>query len=226
MQDLTVLVVDDDFRVAEAHARIVRGIEGFTVIGIAHSAKEALDAIEQGHPDLLLLDIHLPDATGIHLLREARKVHFDLDVIVISAVQDGPIIQDAMRGGIVGYVAKPFRIEELRARILDYARRTRALSSSDRVRQWDIDMMTGASPTEARPVSGVNPETADEVVQLVRDAGPEGTHAESVADALGVSRVTARKYLEWLVEIGRVDVRSDYGSRGRPRRRYQLRATK
>ncbi len=85
---IKVLVIDDDFMVAKVHAGFVNKEPGFTVVGIAHTASDAIKAATELAPDLALLDIHLPDMNGLDLLQRLRYVQPDLVVIVMSAARD------------------------------------------------------------------------------------------------------------------------------------------
>ena len=82
-----VLIVDDDFMVAKVHAGFVSALEGFEVVGTASSGAEALAEIARLQPDLVLLDVYLPDMTGLEVLRRLRAGGSPVEVIVISAAR-------------------------------------------------------------------------------------------------------------------------------------------
>src|ERR671911_640787 len=124
---IKVLIVDDDFMVAKVHAGFVRQTPGFEVVGVAHTGASALAAARQLAPDLVLLDIHLPDINGLDLLQELRKAMPELDVLIISAAREVDTVRRALRGGIVHYLIKPFSAEELRERLAHYQEAYRSL---------------------------------------------------------------------------------------------------
>ncbi len=126
---IRVLVVDDDFMVARIHRGFVERVPGFTVVGVSSTGSQALDAVRTSRPDLVLLDIHLPDVNGLALLPRLREVHPDLDAIVISAAREADTVRQALRGGIVHYLLKPFSHEDLRESLLHYERSYRRLDA-------------------------------------------------------------------------------------------------
>jgi response regulator of citrate/malate metabolism len=218
---IRVLVVDDDFMVAKVHSGFVGRVPGFVVVGVAHNGAAALEAVAELRPDLVLLDIHLPDVSGIEVLRQLREQQPDVDVLVISAAKEVETVRTALRGGVVNYLLKPFDQNALRDRLQHYAAAHRSLTST--VGQSELDRLFGstAAPLQQAPPrlpKGLSPESAELVAGILRAAGADLSAAEC-AERSGLSRVSARRYLEYFVEIGRAEVRLRYGA-GRPERRY------
>src|SRR3954463_15436282 len=118
---IDVLVVDDDFRVAEINAKYVGKVPGFRVAARAHSAAQALAAVERGAIDLVLLDHYLPDQTGLELVHRMREQGHGPDVIMITAASDVTTVQKAMRLGALHSLVKPFTFAALRSRLDSYA---------------------------------------------------------------------------------------------------------
>jgi response regulator of citrate/malate metabolism len=228
---LDVLVVEDDFMVASIHRRFVERVPGFRVVGEAHTGAEALAAVERVRPDLVLLDVHLPDLGGIDVLRRLRAAGDDVGVVVITAAREADTVRAAAAGGATGYLVKPFAFEDLAARLAAFRRAHEALAGLaqqglDGAGQADIDAVfarTAALPATPRaPLpKGLSAETAEAVLAAL-DGGAELSAAEC-GEAVGVSRVSARRYLEHLAGTGRAAVRLRYGTAGRPERRYRLR---
>ncbi|RCG25937.1 response regulator [Sphaerisporangium album] len=229
---IRVLVVDDDFMVARVHAGFVERTPGFTVAGMTHTGAEAIEAVGRLRPDLVLLDIYLPDMTGLAVLQELRaSPATDVDVVVVSAARDFDSVKQALRGGVVHYLIKPFRYQDLRERLDHYAERHRrlgALAEPERedTRQEDVDRIFAAPVGLARAVmpKGLTAETSALVRTALGAVGDEGLSAAECAERTGLSRVSARRYLEHLVSIGAAEVRSRYGSTGRPERRFRVTA--
>ena len=146
---IRVLVVDDDFMVAKVHAAFVARTPGFEVVGVAHTGATALVSVATLHPDLVLLDIHLPDISGTEVLRRLREQEPDVDVLVISAAKEAETVRTALRGGVVNYLLKPFDQDALRDRLQRYATTHRSLTAPT-VAQTDLDRLFGAAPP-ARP---------------------------------------------------------------------------
>jgi response regulator of citrate/malate metabolism len=215
-----VLIVEDDFMVARAHERIVERVPGFRVIGVAHSGSEALDAIASSRPRLVLLDMYLPDMSGLDVIRRAREDRHDVDFLVLTAAREAQIVTGALHGGIVSYLLKPFKIPELEARLAAYAERRRVLGKSSELDQRDLDQALGAGAgRNVELPKGLSTETAELIARTLQASSPD-LAASECGEMLGMSRVIARKYLEPFVSCGRASVALRYGQTGRPQRRY------
>jgi response regulator of citrate/malate metabolism len=221
---IEVMIVDDDFMVARIHTGFVERTPGFTVTGVAHTGAQALVEAERLQPDLVLLDVYLPDVSGLDLLGALREAAPEVDVLVISAAREADTVRRALRGGIVHYLMKPFSYDDLRARLEHYQQAYAGLSSAE-ADQADVDRVFGVRGSEKRLPKGFSPET----LRLVEDAlrglatDPPDLSAAEAASVLGISRVSARRYLEHLAETGKAEVSLRYGEVGRPERRYAWR---
>lgn len=220
--DLKVLVVDDDFMVATIHAELVDETPGFRVAGTAGTGMQALTMAETLSPDLLLLDVHLPDMSGLEVLRLLRERGDDVDAIVVTAERDTEAVKAALRGGATQYLVKPFDLDELQARILRYAS-ARLQSGKTDQRSIDAAFSVPANPRartkRAAPPKGLSNESLDLVLGALADTAEHS--ATSCADATGMARPTVRRYLEYLVDTREAQVRLKYGG-GRPERLYRL----
>lgn len=221
MSDVAVLVVDDDFMVARIHTQFVERTPGFRVVGVASTGAAALDDVARLRPDLVLLDVHLPDMTGIEVLRRLRAGGDDVGVLVVTAAREADTVRAAAAGGAVHYLVKPFDYDDLRVRLESFRTALLALSGSAAPGQDDIDAVFGAAaPASAASLpKGLSPETADAVEAALREAGE--LSAAECADVVGISRVSARRYLEHFAARGVVVVRLQYGGGGRPERRFR-----
>jgi response regulator of citrate/malate metabolism len=222
-----VLVVDDDFMVAKLHSRFVSAMDGFTVVGVAHNGAEALRAAESSRPDLVLLDIYLPDMDGISVLRELRAAEqrdatrTGVDVLFITAARDAGVVRSALRAGALHYLIKPFNQAALQEQLRHVASLRTRLAGLGEARQEDVDRIFGTRPPGSRELpKGLAPHTSDLVERTLR-AHPEGLSATECADAGALSRVSARRYLEYFTDTGRAEVTLRYGGTGRPERRYR-----
>ena len=217
---ITILIVEDDFMVAKVHAGFVRQTPGFAVVGVAHNGADALAEALRLKPDLVLLDIHLPDISGLDLLQQLREAQPDLDALVISAAREVDTVRRALRGGIVHYLMKPFSAEDLSDRLEHYRRAYHSLAESEgEAEQEDVNLVFGIKRASRPLPKGCSVETLQLVKKMLREA-PGDISATEAAEQLGTSRVSARRYLEYLSEEGRVQVQLRYGSVGRPERRY------
>lgn len=217
-----VLVVDDDFMVAEIHRRFVERVDGYRVVGVARTGGEALTAARELTPDLILLDVYLPDMTGLEVLQRLRADGDRVGVIMITAARELDTVSGALDGGAADYLIKPFEFDQLQTKLLAFAARADALESAAGVDQSLIDSLFGgpaATPAAKVLPKGLGAETGELVLAAVRDAGE--VSAAECADVVGISRVSARRYLEHYLSAGTVELRLQYGV-GRPERRYRL----
>jgi len=218
---IKVLIVDDDFMVAKVHAGFIQRTPGFGVVGVAHTGAQAILETQRLQPDLVLLDIHLPDINGLDLMHQLRDVAPDLDVLVISAARETETVRKALRGGIVHYLIKPFSQADLQERLQHYLNAYQGLDASkDVAEQSDVNRVFGLGASERTLPKGCSVETL-ELVEAALKSAPGDVSAAEVAEQLGTSRVSARRYLEYLHDEGALEVRLKYGV-GRPERRYVL----
>lgn len=213
-----VLVVDDDFRVAQLHAHYVRAAPDFEVRGLAHTAAQAVEAARRLRPDLVLLDLYLPDRSGLDIVRELNA-----DVIMLTAADDAAAVRAAFGRGVVNYLVKPFGADDLAERLTAYAMFRRHLSGRRRLDQRDIDRAASLLRRGDGITAGLrkarSPHTASLVVEALR-ATAEPMSAAEVAQRVGISRATAQRYLSDLVDAGKAAMTMRYGSAGRPEHRY------
>lgn len=215
-----VLVVEDEEIAAAAHATYVGRVAGFELAGVARSAGEAVRLLDRDDSvDLILLDMHLPDGHGLGLLQRLRAEGRQVDVIAVTSARDTEVVRRAVSQGVVLYLLKPFTFATFRGKLEQYAEfRTRLESSPGGVVQDDVDQLFGAlraRPTGDTLPKGMGLDSLRAVVEALR-RHPEGLSAAEAGAAVGVSRVTARRYLEHLADEGRVTRSPRYGGAGRP----------
>ena len=225
-----VLVVDDDFMVARVHRKFVERVPGFEVVGESRTGAEALTAVADTTPDLVLLDIYLPDMTGLEVLRQLRAGGNAVDVLMVTAARDLETVQEAYRGGAVQYLIKPFTAEAMKERLTEFQRRHQSLQAAGgrELGQRAVDALFGG-PQPARPSDADLPKGLTvQTLQLVGGALRSRASAQSptmsaaeCADEVGLARVSVRRYLEHLVTVGVAGVTLKYGQAGRPERRYR-----
>jgi response regulator of citrate/malate metabolism len=219
---IRTLIVEDDALVAEVHASYVERVPGFAVAGVAHRATEALELLASRSVDLVLLDFHLPDVKGLDMLRvlHARSAT-PVDVIAVTAARDPEIIRQAIAQGVSQYLVKPFAFATFADKLERYARYRAQVDDASEPDQAEVDALIGTlrGPTARALPKGLNATTLDRVRDAVRDAEAPLT-ASDVAGRCGLSRVTARRYLEHLAVEGVVTLSMRYGGTGRPEHLY------
>ncbi|AWB92504.1 response regulator [Aeromicrobium chenweiae] len=216
---IDVLVVDDDFMVAGIHARFVERIPGFVVAGTARTGAEALQMCADLAPGLLLLDVHLPDMSGLDVLQALRSSGSTVGVVMVTAERDAEAVSAALHGGAMQYLVKPFEFDDFAARMqrVHEALTTLAHGAPD---QAAIDRAFGGHTAAATSLpKGLSPESARLVEKALTEV-PELSAADC-GERVGLSRVSARRYLEHFVDRGLATVRLNYGNAGRPERRYR-----
>lgn len=216
---ISTLIVEDDYHVATIHAAYVRRVPGFEVAGHASTVAHALAEIRRTRPALVLLDLYLPDASGLDLVRRLEPPRPDF--LVITAARDMASVRTAMQLGTVHYLVKPFRFPQLEERLLAYRSLHRKLGQAQEAEQRDVDQLFGLLRAPAAPAKGKAGPTMAGILELLRNSDGD-VSAGDIADTMGISRSTAQRYLSHLAQEGRVELRLHYGSTGRPEHRYRL----
>ncbi|MGD6754517.1 response regulator [Streptomyces sp. BH105] len=212
---IRVLVVEDDPVAADAHAMYVGRVPGFTAVGKVHSAAQARRFLDRNPVDLLLLDLHLPDGHGLSLARSLRAAGHQADVVAVTSARDLAVVREGVSLGVVQYVLKPFTFATLRDRLVRYAEYRATTGEASGQDEVDRAIATLRSPAPAALPKGLSAPTLERVTQTLREA-PEGLTAAAAAETVGISRITARRYLEHLVDSGLAVRSPQYGQVGRP----------
>ena len=218
---IRTLVVDDDFRVAAIHAAYVEKVPGFSVVGRAHTAEALVTSLGPLQPDLILLDLYLPDHHGLEVLKRLRQptsIASDIDVFVITAASDAASVRSAMQCGAVHYLLKPFGFPALQEKLIAYREMRRQLLALRQADQLSVDRLYSTmSRTPNAPTHSTR--TLEAVEQLLNECEGELSAVE-VAGRLGISRATAQRYLSQLETSGKITMTLRYGAAGRPEHRY------
>lgn len=221
---IRVLVVDDDLRIAELHQRFVEKLPQFEVVGVANCIADAHDMVEILQPDLVLLDLFFPVGNGMDLLKRIRNRDQPSDVILITAAREMSFLQEALRGGVFDYIIKPVFFPRFQEALQKFSEYFNHLQGGGALEQKDVDRLLHARRGD-QSVSGAIPKGIDsltltKVRAVFDDPQVIDLNAEQVGRAVGVSRSTARRYLEFLASEGFLKADLIYGVVGRPERRY------
>lgn len=227
MNPIRTIIAEDDPRIAEIQHRFLEKLDAFEAIGLAHNLEDCREMIDILEPDLILLDIHFPDGNGLEFLKSLRDENRNIDVILVTAARDVESLKNAMHGGVFDYIVKPLEFSRMRDSLSRYRDHFERLNALDTVEQSDIDGLLPRAKTDS-PANrtgnllpkGIDALTLNKVRDLFQTA-PDSQGAEKVGQQIGVSRTTARRYLEFLVSTGELVVDVSYGGVGRPERHYR-----
>lgn len=227
---LKTVIVEDDRMVAAINTQFAERTPGVKVAAIFHNGRDALAFLENqpNDIDLLLLDLYMPEFSGLELLTELRRRGSRADVIFITAANDAPNIQDALRLGAADYLIKPFRYERFEEALDKVVMRRKVIESGLEFTQADIDEMIRArrpnpESRTAELEKGLQKQTLERVRADLHNSQITGAYrtAEQIAADTGLSKVTVRRYLNYLIGIGEAESRTDYSTGGRPRVEYR-----
>lgn len=226
---IQVLIVEDDFRIAAINRQFVEQVEGFGVVEVVKTSEEALAYLQNQSilPQLILLDVYIPDTKGLSLFWRLRREFNEIDVIMVTAAKEVVTIAETLRGGIFDYIVKPADFERFEQTLTRYRNRQRLLASQTELDQSEIDRLMGAQmlrvsekDTEGTLPKGIDQITLEKIKEVLRVCDEVGVTALEAGTKVGVSRSTARRYLEYVVSIKEADAQLKYGDIGRPERRY------
>lgn len=227
---IRVLIIEDDFRVAEINRSLVERVADFEVDGVVKSGDEAIAFLQNSSrkPDLILLDVFIPDRSGHELLHELHSDFPKIDIIMLTAASETETVREAMRAGIFDYVLKPVDFGRFEQSLGRYREQKELFAEKDEMEQRDIDKLLGVvqnrSAVSIQPEGsfpkGIDPLTLVKMLDFLNSAPASGVTAMEAGNAVGVSRSTSRRYLEYLVSTGEAKAKLNYGEIGRPERRY------
>jgi response regulator of citrate/malate metabolism len=229
MSEIRVLVVEDDPITAQAHAEYVARVPGFVVVGTVMTGTDALRHLSRPGTDLVLLDLNLPDMHGMDVCRAIRAAPRRTDVIAVTSARDLAMVRTAVNNGVVQYLLKPFVFATLRERLERYAAYRLELNrdAGTVAGQHEVDRLLGGpgglrTPAEDRLPKGMSRGSLESTIARLRGAATPLSAAE-LAGQVGMSRVSARRYLEYLCDVGLAHRTSRYGGTGRPEIEYSWR---
>jgi CitB family two-component system response regulator CitT len=223
-----VLIIEDDFRVADINRQFIEQTDGFSVAAICHNAADSLSFLDSQSrlPDLVLLDAYIPDVNGLELLWELRRRYRSIDIVMVTAAREVETIQEALRGGVFDYLIKPIESARMSQMLQRFQNEKMFLSQHNELEQGQLDKTlirnNSVDCVDEKLPKGIDPLTLGRIREGLAAFDVSQT-ATSLAQYTGVSRSTARRYLEHMVANGEVQAELDYGEVGRPERRYRIR---
>ncbi|WP_044748943.1 response regulator [Bacillus alveayuensis] len=216
-----VLLIEDDPMVQEVNRQFIEKVNGFTVIGTAGNGMEGIKMIRELQPDLVIVDIYMPHQDGLETLQQIRTEGHIVDVIVITAASDMETVRRVLQNGAFDYIMKPFKFERLKQSLENYRSFHSKLKKKEKLTQKELDALLLPNGTEEHDElpKGLNNITLQKVLDYLQEQ-TEPISAEEVAEGIGIARVTARRYLEYLEKCQKVKMHIQYGGVGRPVNRY------
>ena len=224
---IKTVIVEDDLMVASINSQFAKRNPNIQIVATFHNGKDALDYLKKSDADLVLLDLYMPDCTGLELLSELRSIGSEIDVIMITAANDAEHINEALQLGIVDYLIKPFQYERFAQALDKYLVRKKAIESGVSFTQEEIDRLVNASTPSASTKKaelqkGVQQKTLDKIRVCLSAHPGNYLPCEQIASETGLSRVTIRRYMNFLIEENEVTSMIDYSTGGRPSILYQI----
>lgn len=231
MTTIKVLLVEDDPMVREVNRQFIERVDGFKIIGMSSNGVDGFNKIVELTPDLVLMDIFMPEQDGLETLRKIRNENIPVDVITVTAANDIQTVQHILHQGVYDYIMKPFTFERMQQTLLNYKNFKNIITKEEQdLTQEELDEMIHQyreMETQLETESGVQKElpkgfnraTLEKVLKFVQES-KEGASADEVAVGIGVARVTARRYLDYLEKQNLIKVDVHYGGVGRPINQY------
>lgn len=221
---IKVAIAEDDFRVAAIHEKFLENFEAIEVVGKALNGEETIEILKQKSPDLLLLDVYMPDKLGTDLLPVIRQQFPKLDIIMITAATDKELFVKALHYGVEHFLIKPVKMERFCQTMEEYLNKYQLIQSKQEVDQDFADLILKKSLRSHDSKEPSLPKGIDEItlvkVRTVLETSKASLSAEEVSEQIGASRTTARRYLEYLITVKECKAEVVYGVVGRPERRY------
>lgn len=221
---IKVLIVEDDPMVAEFNRRYLKKVEGFELVSAVQTGDQALKVLQEQEIDLILLDIFLPGINGLELLSKIRETGRDADVILVTAARDVQTIKKALKLGAVDYLVKPFEFERFKAALTAYRETHRFIRHKEELCQEELDRLFAykeQASEELHLPKGLDRKTLGKVWEAIQQSSGRPFSTDELSASVGISRVSIRKYLEFLTDIESLSMEVEYGAVGRPIYKYR-----
>ena len=217
-----VLIVEDDPMVAMINEQYVKRNKNFQLVGKCKDGAEALEFLERNSVDLIVLDVYMPHMDGLETLRTIRNRQIPVDAIMVTAANDRSSVEDALHLGIVDYLVKPFTFDRFQMALEKYISQTNAFRDFDTMNQKNIDHIIDNSRKKSEDAfpKGIQEKTLLLIMEYLRGNASTWFTGDEIAERVGLTGVTVRRYMNFLAESGRVTAEMNYETGGRPCMRY------
>lgn len=218
-----VLIVEDDPMVAMINKQYVNQNPHFHVSAVCRDGSAAFEYLNEHTVHLVILDLYMPRKDGITLLRQIREKRIPVSVIMVTAANDSKAVEEALRLGIVDYLVKPFANARFQQALETFLKQQDAFHDLSAFNQQNIDELIRGSikkSNEQLP-KGIHDQTLEIICEFLRTSGGIEMTGEEIADQVSLSRVTVRRYMNYLIEKGLISGRMNYETGGRPSMLYK-----
>lgn len=218
-----VLIVEDDPMVMMINEQYISRNKQFCVSGKCRDGRSALDFLEENTVDLIILDVFMPHTDGFETLRQIRKKKISVDVIMVTAANDRESLEEALHLGIIDYLVKPFTFDRFRMALEKFITQTDALKELGTLNQKNIDFIIDNSRKKSEDVypKGIQEKTLHLIMAHMRENSDTWLTGDDIAEKIGLTGVTVRRYMNYLAESGMVIGEMNYETGGRPCMRYR-----
>ncbi len=219
-----VLIVEDDPMVAMINEQYIRRNKKFSVVAKCKDGRSALDFLSKNEVDLLIMDVFMPYMDGFETLRQVRERKIAVEAILVTAANDRDSLEEAMHLGIVDYLVKPFTFERFQMALDKYISQKNALKDFDTLSQKNIDFIIAHAHKKNEDVlpKGIQEKTLQLILTYLKENSGMWLTGDVIAENVGLTGVTVRRYMNYLVEMGKVQGEMNYETGGRPRMLYRL----
>jgi len=220
---MRILIVEDDPMVAHIHKLYLDELKSFEIINVIDNGLDACSYIMEhsGNIDLVILDVHMPKLNGLEMLKLLREENNDISVIPITAINDNNTISEFMNLGVVDYLVKPFSQERFNQAVFKCELKYKLFASNNKLSQSEIDQIFNTKAESVLP-KGLQENTLNYIVSKISDLKGKFVDIEDISELTNLSKVSLRKYLDYLIELGGISKRIEYGEVGRPKYKYHI----
>ena len=219
-----VLIVEDDPMVAMINEQFVSRHKDFVVAHKCNDGKSALEYLDENEVDLIILDVYMPYMDGFETLRQIRKKQISVDVIMVTAANEREQLKEGLHLGVVDYLVKPFTFERFKVALDKFIAQSEALKDLDKVNQKNIDFLIDKSRKKANELypKGIQEKTLQTIIEHLKENKNKWLTGDEIAEKVGLTGVTVRRYMTHLSETGMVIADMNYGTGGRPCMLYKI----
>ena len=219
-----VLIIEDDPMVAMINEQYIKRNKNFEIVGKCSDGASALDFLESGAVDLLILDVFMPKMDGFETLRKIRNKQITVEAIMVTAANDRDSLEEALHLGIVDYLVKPFTFDRFQMALEKYIAQNNALKDIDTLNQTSIDHIIDNSRKKSEDLfpKGIQERTLQLIMEYLNGNKNEWFTGDDIAAKVGLTGVTVRRYMNYLAESGKVAGEMNYETGGRPCMRYKV----